>query len=206
MSFLDSISLFLIMVTLAVIPSASVALVVTRSATLGISNGIAVSMGIVLGDLVFILLAIFGLFVIAETMGAMFVVIKYIGGAYLLWIGYSLLTSKKKPTYTVESSKLRGNIAVSFLSGFLLTLGDVKAIFFYLSLFPAFVDLAAIEYLDLLIIVFVTILTVGGVKVSYAIIAKKIVDMTQGMRLQRGAKKVAGGFMIGAGSYLIVKT
>jgi len=192
------------MITLAVIPSASVALVVTRSATLGMSNGVAVAMGIVLGDLVFIFLAILGLSVIAETMGAMFVIIKYLGGAYLLWIGYSLLTSQNKSTYTVDESKLRGNIVVSLLSGFFLTLGDMKAIFFYVSLFPAFIDLVAIEYLDLLIIIFVTIATVGGVKVTYAVIAKKVVDMTQGMKLQRGAKKVAGGFMIGTGSYLIV--
>jgi threonine/homoserine/homoserine lactone efflux protein len=205
MNFLDSISLFLIMITLAVIPSTSVALVVARSATLGISNGVAVAMGIVLGDLVFIFLAVLGLSVIAETMGAMFVIIKYIGGTYLLWIGYSLLTSQNKSTYTVDESKLRGNIVVSFLSGFFLTLGDVKAIFFYVSLFPAFIDLVAIEYLDLLIIIFVTIATVGGVKVTYAVIAKKVMNMTQGMKLQKGAKKVAGGFMIGAGSYLIVK-
>ncbi len=205
MNFLDVVSLFLIMITLAVIPSASVALVITRSATLGISNGVAVALGIVLGDLVFIFLAILGLSVIAETMGAMFVIIKYIGGAYLLWIGYSLLTSQNNSTYTVDESKLRGNILVSFLSGFFLTLGDVKAIFFYVSLFPAFIDLAAIEYLDLLIIIFVTIATVGGVKVTYAVIAKKVMYMTQGMKLQKGAKKLAGGFMVGAGSYLIVK-
>jgi len=205
MSFLDSISLFLIMITLAVIPSASVALVVTRSATLGVPNGVAVAIGIVLGDLVFILLAILGLSVIAETMGVMFAVIKYIGAGYLLWLGYSLLTSKNKSTYTVDESKLRGNIVVSFLSGFFLTLGDVKAIFFYVSLFPTFIDLTAIEYLDLLIIIFVTIATVGGVKIAYAIIAKKVVNLTQGMKLEKGAKKVAGSFMIGAGSYLIVK-
>ena len=58
MDLLDSISLFLIMIALAAVPSTSVALVVTRSATLGISNGVAVSLGIVLGDLVFIFLAI----------------------------------------------------------------------------------------------------------------------------------------------------
>jgi len=49
------------MALLAALPSASVALVITRSATLGVANGIAVSAGIVLGDLIFILLAIFGL-------------------------------------------------------------------------------------------------------------------------------------------------
>ena len=205
MSFLDSISLFLIMIALAVIPSASVALVVTRSATLGVSNGVAVTIGIVLGDLVFIFLAILGLSVIAETMGVMFAVIKYIGAGYLLWLGCSLLTSKNKSTYIIDESKLKGNMIVSFISGFFLTLGDVKAIFFYVSLFPAFIDLAAIEKIDLLIIIFVTIATVGGVKIAYAIIAKKVVNLTQGMKLEKGAKKIAGSFMIGAGSYLIVK-
>jgi threonine/homoserine/homoserine lactone efflux protein len=205
MSFLDSISLFLIMITLAVIPSASVALVVTRSATLGVPNGVAVAIGIVLGDLVFIFLAILGLSVIAETMGVMFAVIKYIGAGYLLWLGYSLLASKNKSTYTVDESKLKGNIVVSFLSGFFLTLGDVKAIFFYVSLFPTFIDLAAMEYLDLLIVIIVTIATVGGVKIGYAIVAKKVVNLTHEMKLEKGAKKVAGSLMIGAGSYLIVK-
>lgn len=159
-------------------------------------------MSIVLGELVFIFLAILGLSVIAETMRAMFAVIKYIGVGYLLWLGYSLVTSNNKSTYTVDESKLRGNIIISFLSGFFLTLGDVKAIFFYVSLFPTFIDLTAIDDLDLLIIVFITIATVGGVIVFYAMIDNKVVNMTQGMKIQKGAKKIAGSFMIGAGSYL----
>ena len=194
------------MITLAAIPSASVALVVARSATLGVPNGMAVAMGIVLGDLVFIFLAILGLSVMAETMGAMFAIIKYIGGAYLIWIGFSMLKSNKKARYKVDESKLSGNILVSFFSGFVLTLGDVKAIFFYASLFPALINIAAIEAIDLITIIFITIAAVGGVKIAYAIIAKKVVNMTQGMRLEKGATKTAGTFMIGAGSYIIVKT
>ncbi len=55
MSILDSISLFIVMGTLAAIPGTSVALVVTRSATHGVAKGIAVSAGIVTGDLFFII-------------------------------------------------------------------------------------------------------------------------------------------------------
>lgn len=113
MSIVDSISLFMIMVSLAIIPSTSVALVITRSATLGIRNGVAVALGIVLGDLVFILLAIFGLSVVAETMGGLFVVIKYIGGTYLLWFGYTLLTSKNITTITVNKSNAKGSLVTS---------------------------------------------------------------------------------------------
>ena len=206
MSIIDTISLFTVMVSLAIIPSTSVALVVTRSATLGISNGIAVVLGIVLGDLVFISLAILGLSVITETMASLFLTIKYIGGAYLLWIGWQLLTSNHKTTIAVKPKNTQGSLLTSFLSGLFLTLGDIKAIFFYVSLFPAFVDLETLKLSDILMIIFVTILTVGGVKVAYIFLARKIVTMSRGLQLDNGAKKLAGGLMMGVGSYLLLKT
>lgn len=205
MTIIDSISLFVIMVTLAIIPGTSVALVITRSATLGVANGIAVSLGIVLGDLIFILLAILGLSIVAETMGGFFLVIKYLAGAYLLWIGYTLLTSSTKNTITVSTGNTTGNFITSFLAGFFLTLGDIKAIFFYVSLFPTFIDPSILKLTDVFIIMLVTIVTVGGVKIAYAISARKAVTMTKGLKLEKAAKKFAGSFMIGAGSYLIVK-
>jgi threonine/homoserine/homoserine lactone efflux protein len=57
------------MLVLAAIPSASVALVVTRSATLGIKNGISVACGIVLCDLIFVALAILGMGFLAKQWG-----------------------------------------------------------------------------------------------------------------------------------------
>ena len=205
MSIIDSISLFTIMVALAIMPSTSVVLVITRSATLGVTNGIAVAIGIVLGDLVFIVLAIYGLSIVAETMGALFVVIKYMGGAYLLWLGFSLITEKNKTEIVVNKNKEKANIVASFLSGFFLTLGDIKAIFFYVSLLPAFVELSAFQSIDILIIILITIISVGGVKVFYAFSASKVVSMSHSLILKGAAKKVAGGFMVGAGSYLIIK-
>ena len=206
MSIIDSISLFTIMITLAVIPSTSVALVITRSATLGVSNGIAVSLGIVLGDLVFILLAILGLSFITETMAGLFLAIKYLGGAYLLWIGFTLLTSKNKAPLYLNKENNKGDLIASLLSGLMLTLGDIKAIFFYVSLLPTFVDLSSVSNTDILTIVMVTIITVGGVKITYAFTARKIVNMSRDLNLDSGTKKVAGSFMIGTGCYLIIKT
>jgi len=48
MSIIDIITLLGIMIALAALPSASVALVITRSATLGVANGVAVTAGIIL--------------------------------------------------------------------------------------------------------------------------------------------------------------
>lgn len=205
MGITEAVSLFIIMLTLALIPSASVALIVTRSVTHGIANGISVSLGIVTGDLIFILLAILGLSMIAETMGWLFLTIKYIGASYLIWLGYTLLTSSSHTTITVENRQQKTSLLASFFAGLFLTLGDIKAIFFYVSLFPTFVDLETLQLTDVTIIMLVTIMTVGSVKIFYALSANKIASLSKGLALENKAKKTAGSFMIGAGSYLIIK-
>ncbi|HEC05518.1 MAG TPA: LysE family translocator, partial [Thiolapillus brandeum] len=132
MNIYESIMLFFILATLAALPSTSVALVVTRSATLGVADGIAVTSGIVVGDLVFVLLALLGLSVIAKTLGNLFLTIKYLGGAYLIWIGITLWLSPNKTSMAVKQRPLR-SLMGSFLAGLFLTMGDVKAIIFYIS-------------------------------------------------------------------------
>lgn len=194
------------MVVLAAVPSTSVALVVTRSATSGIANGMAVAAGIVLGDLAFIILAILGLSVVAETMGSLFMVIKYLGALYLFWIGFSLLTEKRTTTIAVNRAGLKGRLVTSFLAGFFLTLGDIKAIVFYVSLFPMFIDLSAIHVLDILVIISITVVAVGGVKVLYALSASRISSLARGLKYENAVRKTAGGLMVGAGSCLIVKS
>ncbi len=205
MSVIDCIVLFGIMVALAALPSSSVALVVARSATLGVSNGIAAAIGIVMGDLLFIALAIFGLSVVAETMGSFFVVIKVLGGIYLIWLGVNLLKSAAGPVPAQPDVQKTRSLAASFAAGLVLTLGDVKAIFFYVSLFPMFVELTALTSADLAAIVAITIIGVGSVKVAYAILAGKLADFAQRRQFGSASRKVAGGLMVGAGSYLILK-
>lgn len=206
MNIIEIITLFGIMIALAALPSASVALVVTRSATLGVADGIAVTAGIILGDLVFILLAIFSLSVVAETMSGLFVIVKYLGAAYLLWLGYNLITYKGTSTLTVDKTVKKQNLVTSFIAGFVLTLGDVKAIIFYASLLPVFVNLPTLQTSDVLIIISVMIISLSCVKILYVFSAAKIVTLTTGKNIDKLARKTAGCFMLGAGGYLIAKT
>ncbi len=205
MGIIESITLFVIMVALASMPSASVVLVVTRSAMFGLANGLAVSVGIVIGDLVFIALAILGLSLVAEAMGGLFMVVKVLGGIYLMWLGFSLLKATNTTKITINNKRNKCSLVASFLAGFLLTLGDIKAIIFYASLLPVFVDLSAVQTPEILTIIFITILSVGGVKVIYAVFANKVAAYAQNMKLENKARKTAGGVMVGVGSYLIVK-
>lgn len=205
MNIFELLSLFGMMVALAAVPSTSVALVVTRSATLGIANGLAVSAGIVIGDLVFIALAILGLAVVAETMGSFFLIIKILAGLYLLWLGFSLIISRRSVSLSLDEHSSTGNLVNSFIAGLALTLGDIKAIIFYASLFPVFVDLSAITLTEIIAIILITILSVGGVKSAYAIFATQVATNTKSTWIKNIARKTAGGLMISAGSYLIIK-
>ena len=205
MNIIEVITLFGIMIALAALPSASVALVISRSASLGVANGVAVTAGIILGDLIFILLAIFGLSVVAETMGSLFMIVKYLGATYLLWLGYTLITSKNVTTITVDKTVKKQNLVTSFIAGFILTLGDIKAIIFYASLLPVFVNLSTLQVSDVLTIISVMVVSLGSVKILYAFSAAKVVTFATGKKLDIVARKTAGSFMLGAGGYLIVK-
>ncbi|WP_168215652.1 LysE family translocator [Marinobacter confluentis] len=202
MSLLEILALFGAMAALALVPSTSVALVVARSSSAGFLNGSAVAAGIVAGDLVFVFLAVLGMAALAEVAGSFFLILRYLAGAYLIWFGISLIRSKAS-LQLEDSGRSASKLSASFLSGLFLTLGDLKAIFFYASLFPAFVDLATIGAMDIAIIAVITIVAVGGVKLGYAYFAGVVASFVINHRAEHAVKVAAGGLMVGAGSYLI---
>ena len=205
MSIYESITLLGIMAILAIVPSASVALVIARTAAFGVANGLAVSAGIVLGDLVFIGLAIWGLSAVVEAMGSLMVFVKLLGGLYLIWFGYGLLSKDVTETVADSDTCNKGSIVASFIAGFVLTLGDIKAIVFYASLLPLFVDVSTIQSRDVVLIVLITIVGVGGVQAAYAIFTSKISAYAFRAKMGSKSRKAAGGILVCAGGYLIVK-
>ena len=205
MNISESVTLFGVMVALAALPSASVTLIVSRSATMGFMNGLAVSAGVVAGDLIFIVLAFYGLSVVAETMGSLFVLVKIVGGLYLIWTGYSLFSKRERVLITANQSSSKRGLAASFMAGLILTLGDVQAVMFYASLLPAFVDLSTVQSSDVVVLTLITVFGVGGVKIIYAIFAHKIASYAQNTNMEIAARKTVGGLMMGTGGYLLIR-
>ncbi|MEM8586805.1 MAG: LysE family translocator [Pseudomonadota bacterium] len=208
MTLADALALFLIMGFLAAIPSSSVLLVVTQSTAFGLRNGVASAAGVVAGDLLLMAIAILGMTTLAQQMGAFFVIVKYLAAGYLIWFGIGLIRSYRRGANTgrpaVSFQRLKG-LPVSFASGLLLTLGDIKAIFFYASLLPAFVNLAELSTWDVLIVSGITIATVGGVKVAYAYGAGRAMRLARGFTYERELKAVSGGVLFGAGVYILLR-
>lgn len=192
-----------IMVVGASVPSVSVFAVVTRSATLGFAHGALTSLGIVVGDVTFILLAIYGLSLLADVLGAHFALIKYLGGAYLIWLGITLGRSTTTPGTVVPNS--RSSAASSFMTGLLITLADQKAILFYLGFLPAFVDLTAVTWTDTSVILITAVAAVGAPKLVYALIGHAIRPRIGKTSITRAINLIAASVMIGVGVYLFVK-
>ena len=209
------------MFILALIPGPGVLVVIGRSLSGGLAHGIATSIGIVLGDYVFILLSVYGLIAIAEVMGNLFFVIKYVGAAYLIWLGLHFLRTPKSNTPVQENS--HQTYWADGLVGLITTLSNPKAILFYLSFFPAFLDLTSVSLMDVSLILFIATITVGGVMVAYAYIAVKGSSWLRtsatgdnndshhgdtNARPSTIARKLniaAGGILVGSGAFMVLK-
>ena len=196
--------LFGAMIALAIIPSPSVFAVVARSIASGFFYGLVTVIGILVGDFFFIILAIYGLSAIAETMDSLFMVVKYLGGTYLIWLGFKFWNTKSK-SIVVQGIK-ESSWMSSFLSGLLITLSDSKAIFFYMSFFPAFLDLKNVAILDTIIIMIVATIAVGSAKLGYAYMADKSRLVFQSSRAKRTMNITAGTVMIITGIFVMAKT
>lgn len=197
------IALFGALIVLASLPSFSVLTVMTRTATYGLTHGIFTILGILIGDITFILIAIGGLSLMAQTMENVFLLIKYMGGAYIIFLGVNLC--KSKSTQVEAEEVMVSSLLSSFLTGLSLTLADNKAILFYLGFFPAFVNISQISYIDIAIIIIITIVSVGGIKLVYALMADKARLFFTG-KIRKKINVLAGSLMIVVGIFLLTKS
>lgn len=189
---------------LAIIPSISVLAVTARAVAFGFTHGMFTALGIVVADIIFILVAVYGLTLLAGLMGEQFTWIKVIGGFYLIWLGVSLWRADAK-TRKTEAIK-QSSWGSSFLTGFLITLGDQKAILFYLGFFPAFIDLSRMTPTDTLTIIVIAIVGVGGAKLIYAYLADRASLAFKNTRAVRAINTLAACVMIAVGLTLLLKT
>lgn len=193
-------SLFGAIAALAAVPSVSVLTVSARAASLGFFHGALTTAGIVIGDLIFIALAVWGLAFFAAQLGLLFEILKGLGGLYLLWLGGRLWRSR--PPTSQGPGTLETSWTSSLLAGLSITIGDQKAILFYLGFFPAFLDLDSLTTTDLMALMTIAAIAVGSVKLIYAYLAAQARSRI-GQRLSRRLNQTAALIMIAIGMVLL---
>jgi threonine/homoserine/homoserine lactone efflux protein len=203
MAFTTLLVLFIAMVVLAAVPGPGVLAVAARSMASGFSHGLVTTVGIVTGDFIFITIAIYGLSAGAETMGDLFSYVSYLGGGYLIWLGCSLWKTKASSLQVDERDE--PSWYANFFSGLFITLSNPKAIFFYAGFFPAFLDLSALSTFDVVKIMGVTALAIGGTMLVYAYIASHVRSVLQSKKTEEKINRIAGFVIAATGIFLLLK-
>ncbi|HYE55585.1 MAG TPA: LysE family translocator [Chitinophagaceae bacterium] len=115
--------------------------VATRSTGQGVKAGIISSLGIMAGCMLHIIAAMAGLSAILAQSALAFDIIKYLGAAYLVYLGVRSLLSKKK-TIEVKSDGTKYPYGKIFWQGAITNMLNPKVALFFLAFLPQFVDLS----------------------------------------------------------------
>lgn len=190
---------------LAATPGPGVMLVVARALSSGLPHALASIVGIVCADFIFILLVVYGLQAIAESLGLLFSLIKYIGGVYLIWLGISLWRSRGTKPVTPDTPGHLSYIG-DWVAGLVITLSNPKAILFYVSFLPAFVDVPRLTGFDIMLISVIICGVLAAVMVFYAVSTVKAQNLMTRGSVGEWSKKIAGGLMITTGGVLIARS
>lgn len=182
------------------VPGPGVAAVVARALGGGFRGAFPMVLGILAGDLIYFMFAVFGLAAIANWFGPVFVVIRWAGAAYLLYIAWKFWTARPGS----EQIRPRNDSAwKTFLAGFSLTMGNPKTIVFYLGILPTVIPLDQMNplaFLELTVIVVVVLLIIGC---GYAWLASAARDMFRSPRALGRLNKTAGVMMATAAGLVI---
>jgi len=188
-----ALAFFLLVVT----PGPAIATIVSRTLNSGILTGFALTLGFIIGDFIFLSVAILGLAKLAATMGPFFRIVKYLGAAYMIYMGYKAFTSEAKPFSLVpvrEDSFLR-----EVGSGLLLILGNPKPIVFYSALLPSFFDLNRFGPSDFAIVFGMIICIALCVNGAYTLLADKTRRLFASAKAIKRLNQTTGTVLVGAG-------
>ncbi|MEM7670119.1 MAG: LysE family translocator [Pseudomonadota bacterium] len=187
------------MLVLVASPGPFVAALAARTAALGARSGTAMALGASVTEGIWIAAALLGLGAIAAAHGWALVALKYVGAAWLIWIGLRLLTARKTLVAGEGEPAVADDLWRAFTTGAFLNLGNPKAALFYIAVFPGFFDMTTLTLIDGLIILAVALPIGLGSDLSYVWAAAHARRFFAGGRSARKLDQGSGGILIGAG-------
>lgn len=120
------------------IPGPAVLLTIARASSSGTRVGLATGLGIAVGDLIHTALAIVGISAIILASAFLFSLIKYLGAAYLVYLGIRAILEKAPLANGLQTSRLTAGQA--FRQATLAEVLNPKSALFFLAFLPQFVQ------------------------------------------------------------------
>ena len=146
-------------------PGPSIAALISRVITRGWHDVAPFVAAMWLGEVIWLTLAMAGLATLAETFHIAFVVLKYVGVAYLLWLAWRMWT---EPVATEGEALPDASSRWSmFAAGMALTLGNPKIMVFYVALLPTLIDLSGASISLWAVVACVTVASLAFVDLAW---------------------------------------
>lgn len=187
---------------LAIVPGPTVTVIIANSLRYGARAGLLNVLGTQVGVAIWLAIAALGLSAAIEVMGVWFDVLRYVGAAYLIWLGVKLLRAKGQLSAATAMDPRKGNF---FLQGFIVIMSNPKMLVLFGALIPPFITPGLDSTAQLLTLgfTFAGIALVGDT--LYALAAGKAGRWLSQTRVR--AIEVVSGFCLAAGGiWLALKT
>jgi threonine/homoserine/homoserine lactone efflux protein len=184
-------------------PGPTITALVARVLARGTSGALAFILGLLIGEVLWLTAAVLGLAFVAKTFALAFLILKYAGAAYLLFLAWRMWTA---PACVERETGLKPERpARLFLAAISLTLGNPKIMVFYLALLPNLIDLKGVDslgYAELVGITMAILTLVDGTYVLLAARARKLFRNARAIRvLNRGAGALLAGAAVAVASH-----
>jgi len=128
-----------LVIAISVAPGPNVLFVMTQSAWRGPRAGFYAAAGIETANSIYVLFSAIGLAGLIAASGAAFEIIKWVGAAYLAWLGFQAIRSSflNRETQVLPTGEASSR---AYRDGLTVGLGNPKTILFFLALLPQFID------------------------------------------------------------------
>ena len=185
-------------------PGPGIAAVIARGMSQGTRAAAAYIAGFVVGDLLWFTVAATGLSVIAQTFETLFLVIKYLGCCYLLFMAWKIWTAPIE-TGGMESTSKKLNHWSSFLGSLSIALGNPKVIIFFLSIMPLVIDLKSITSVAFLEMAAVIVLVFVPSQTAILLLADRARHIFTSRKALKRINRGTAGIMAGAAAVIAAR-
>ena len=185
-------------ITFCIIPGPTALLVIAQAMKNGKGSGVPMAIGVVLGCLTAMILSFVGLGALLVASSTLFLVFKWLGVCYLIYLGIKTFFEKTSELEIDENPVKLSNTRL-IISTYCVTTFNPKGIIFFVAFFPQFIDIDANFVTQMLILVPTFVVILGSSILLYSLFAEKVGAKIKSIQARRRMNRMAGSSMIGAG-------
>ncbi|SOD90344.1 LysE family translocator [Caenispirillum bisanense] len=188
---------------LGLTPGPGVFAVIARGLAQGFVRTLPFIAGILCGNITWLTLTVFGLSMVAQVLGPLFLAVKIAGGLYLVYMGVKMWRKRVTAEDLDADVPEEASLLRRWLSGYMLTLGNPKPIFFYLSVLPNLLDMNALAHGAVLTAAPIAAAGIASALIPYCLMASRLRRVLRSVTARRRLNRTAGAMLMGAGAAVV---